>query len=229
MAQNFLSLVPRQKWFYEQRNVRVGDVVLVQYEGKCRPATYRLAVVIDVEVDADGLVRTVSVEYSLLSELPFSERLTYKGITKKRLKVPVQRLVLVLSVEESFDDSLPGGMAPDEVVEQGHKQVNAGRYDVEWDDDLKKYVCCGDRATVVEDLGGQHGVTVAAGEHGQAEGQHELPGGGPAGVDQVVDQVPAEGVAGTRSDRSVMKAELKSCFELKKKVICKDFTVLVRY
>ena len=65
------ALLPRQKWFHEQRNVRVGDVVLVQYEGKCRPATYRLAVVIDVEVDADGLVRTVSVEYSLLSELPF--------------------------------------------------------------------------------------------------------------------------------------------------------------
>ena len=69
MSQNFTSLVPRQKWFYEKRNMKVGDVVLIQYVGKCRPATYRLGVVIEVEVDADGLVRTVTVEYSLLSEL----------------------------------------------------------------------------------------------------------------------------------------------------------------
>ena len=39
MAQNFTSLVPRQKWFLEKRNMRVGDVVLTQYEGKCKPAT----------------------------------------------------------------------------------------------------------------------------------------------------------------------------------------------
>ena len=64
MAQNFTSLVPRQKWFYERRNMQIGDVVLIQYEGKCKPATYRLGIVIGVEVDADGLVRTVLVEYS---------------------------------------------------------------------------------------------------------------------------------------------------------------------
>ena len=35
---------------------------LLQYESKCRPATYRLAVVVEVEVDDDELVRTVCVE-----------------------------------------------------------------------------------------------------------------------------------------------------------------------
>ena len=105
------------------------------------------------------------------------------------------------------------------MVEHGHKEVNAGRYDVVWDDVLKKYVCCGDRATVVEELGGQHGVTVAAGDHGQVEGQHGLPDGGAAGVDQGGDQVLAEGVTGKRD----MEADLRSCFELKKKVVCKDF------
>ena len=86
MSQNFTSLVPRKKWFYERRNMQVGDVVLIQYTGKCKPATYRLGVVIEVEVDDDGLVRTVSVEYSLLSELSENDRLLYKGITKKRLR-----------------------------------------------------------------------------------------------------------------------------------------------
>ena len=64
MAQNFSSLVPRQKWVFERRNMTIGDVVLIQYTGKCRPATYRLGVVVDVEVDGDGRVRTVSVDFS---------------------------------------------------------------------------------------------------------------------------------------------------------------------
>ena len=37
---------------------------------------------------------------------------------------------------------------------------------------------------------------------------------------QVGNQALAEGVTGTRS---VMKAELRSCFELKNKVVCTDF------
>ena len=93
MSQNFSSLVPRQKWFFEKRNLRVGDVVLIQYEGKCTPGTYRLGVVCEIEVSPDGLVRTVTVDYSLLADLPDDERHLYKGITKKRIRVPVQRLV----------------------------------------------------------------------------------------------------------------------------------------
>ena len=109
---------------------------------------------------------------------------------------------------------------PDEVGEHAHNKVNSISYDVVWDEVGKKYVGCGDRVTVVEDLGGQHGVAVAAGEHEQEEGQHGLPDGGAADVGRVVDQVLAEGVTGTRS---VMKAELRSCFEFKKKVVCTDF------
>ena len=68
-TQNFSSMVPRQKWFYQQRNLRVGDVVLIHYEGKSKPGSYRLGVVVDIEEDADGCVRTVTVEYSILSLL----------------------------------------------------------------------------------------------------------------------------------------------------------------
>ena len=147
MAQNFSSLVPRQKWFYEQRNMVVGDVVLLQYEGKCRPATYRLAVVVDVEVAGDGLVRTVTVEYSLLAELPPSERHLYKGVTKKRVRVSVQRLVLILPVEEWDQDLQPGGMAsgvlapPNEVSGHGVEvRHGSGFYDMVWDSERKVYI-----------------------------------------------------------------------------------------
>ena len=105
--QNFSSLIPRQKWFEERRNMAVNDVVLISYEGKCKPGSFRLGVIRQVTVDPDGLVRTVEVEYSLLGDVPVSERYKYEGITKKKITVPVQRLVLILSAEEQND--LPGG------------------------------------------------------------------------------------------------------------------------
>ena len=109
MSPNFSSLVPRQKWFFTRRNMKVGDVVLIQYEDKSKPGTFRLGVIIAVEEDRDGLVRTVTVQYSLLADLPVQDRLLYRGV-KKKLRVPVQRLVLILPVEErnlsSKDDQL---------------------------------------------------------------------------------------------------------------------------
>ena len=100
MAQNFTSLVPRQKWFYKQRNMMQGDVVLIMYEGKSKPGSYRLGVVTEVEVDSDGCVRNVTVQYSLLSELPYEDRMQYRGVTKKKIRACVQRLILILPVEE---------------------------------------------------------------------------------------------------------------------------------
>ena len=38
--------------------------------------------------------------YSLLAELRPADRLKYKGVTRKQLRFPVQRLVLILPVEE---------------------------------------------------------------------------------------------------------------------------------
>ena len=83
--------------------MKEGDVVLVQYSSKSRSGEYRLARVIAVETDEDGLVRTCTVKYSLLQHLPAKERLAYKGITNKYLRLAVQRLVLILPVEEQVD------------------------------------------------------------------------------------------------------------------------------
>ena len=100
--QNFSSLVPTQRWQMERRNMRVGDIVLIQYENRSAPGTYRLARVVKVEVDkVDGLVHTCVVMYSLLADLKLADRVKYKGITRKELRVPVQRLVLILPVEEA--------------------------------------------------------------------------------------------------------------------------------
>ena len=81
----------------------VGDVVLIHYVGKSKPGNYRMGGVVEAEEDSDGCVRTVIVEYSLISELSEEERKLYKGVTKKRIEAPVQRLVLILPVEEQTD------------------------------------------------------------------------------------------------------------------------------
>ena len=76
-----------------------GDVVLIQYASKTPPGTYRLGKIWSVEVDKDKLVRTCAVQYHLCNG-----NVSKKG-TPKEIRVPVQRLVLILPVEEQVDSS----------------------------------------------------------------------------------------------------------------------------
>ena len=93
------SLIPTQKWIQVKRNVCPGDVVLIEYKAKSFPGTYRLGRIKDVEVDSDGLVRTCNVLYKLIKSSVNKEDVR-AGVTTKELRVPVQRLVLILPVEE---------------------------------------------------------------------------------------------------------------------------------
>ena len=83
--------------------MRKGDVVLIQYKNKSKSGEYKLGRIIKTEVDADGLVRTCIVRYSLIQHLTKKEKLIYKGVTKKYIRVAIQRLVLILPVEEQID------------------------------------------------------------------------------------------------------------------------------
>ena len=53
-------------------------------------------------MNEDGLVRTCTVQYRLFrADLPVEDlRIYFKGLTFKSLRVPVQRLVIILPVEE---------------------------------------------------------------------------------------------------------------------------------
>ena len=112
---HFPSLVPTTRWQEEQRNLCVGDVVLIKYETKSKPGKYCLGIVLEVEEDQDQLVRTVTVVYSLIQEVESSKIRTLKGVTKKKIRVPVQRFVLILPVEEqppgSGAEDLPGNQS----------------------------------------------------------------------------------------------------------------------
>ena len=83
------TLLPYTKWKKEQTNLRVGDVVLMEYKGNVKD-DYRRAVVTEVFPDPKGLVRTVTVRYrqKVKSEPPDK---IWKNQNIKE-KVAVQRL-----------------------------------------------------------------------------------------------------------------------------------------
>ena len=100
-VQYFASLIPTQKWLKAGRNMCVGDIVLIEYKNKSFPGSYRLGRVKDVVVDqTDGLVRTCTVNYKLVKPSSKNLRDIFKDITNKEVSLPVQRLILILPVEE---------------------------------------------------------------------------------------------------------------------------------
>ena len=81
--------------------MRPGDVVLIEYKSKSLPGTYRLGRVREVELDqSDKLVRTCTVVYKLVKPITNANRNIIKDVVSKEVRVPVQRLVLILPVEE---------------------------------------------------------------------------------------------------------------------------------
>ena len=78
--------------------------MLVSYTDKSKTGTFRLGRVDKIEVDEDGLVRTCVVQYRLVrSDLPKEDMMIYfKGLKCKSIRVPVQRLVMILPIEEQL-------------------------------------------------------------------------------------------------------------------------------
>ena len=99
-VQCFDSLVPTRKWMEAGRNMAVGDIVLIQYSSKSAPGTYRLGRVVATEYDSDGLVRTVTAKYNLVKPVDERNRITVRDVLRKEIRVPVQRLVLIMPIEE---------------------------------------------------------------------------------------------------------------------------------
>ena len=80
--------------------MKLGDVVLIENSSKTAPGTYRMGIVSQVEVDGDGLVRTCTVKYKLVKPITPNNKETVEDVVSKEVRVPVQRLVLILPVEE---------------------------------------------------------------------------------------------------------------------------------
>ena len=98
----FPSLVVRQKWHVEKRNVLVGDIVLLQDSNAVR-GHWKLARVSQAHPSSDGKVRSVEVEYKNCENLKkFDLPTSFVKVTR-----PIQKIVLLLPVDE--ETSLIGG------------------------------------------------------------------------------------------------------------------------
>ena len=100
MWSSFVSpgLVVRQKWHNKSRNLCKGDLVMICEDSKVK-AKYKLGVVDDVKVSQDGIVRLATVRYCNIRKNNKNEDI----VTNVFVKRSVQRLALILPVEESTD------------------------------------------------------------------------------------------------------------------------------
>ena len=90
------SLVSRQKWHKTSRNIQIGDLVMIADSGKIK-GKYKLGIIVATTVSDDGLVRSGTVQY-------FVRRGVAETWTTEQVTRSVQRLILILSVEEQTDE-----------------------------------------------------------------------------------------------------------------------------
>ena len=98
-------LIPTTKWRHKERNVKVGDIVMVKFSGKVPPAEFRMGVVLEVKPDHKGLVRT-----AIVGMRPRDRReatLPYKSKDLWRFEASVQRLNVFLPVEDQEEALQP--------------------------------------------------------------------------------------------------------------------------
>ena len=97
----FIMFTPRHKWRVDRRNVREGDVVLLLGEGKLAGKSYRLARVVAVKPDEDNVVRTATISLR-------DRRRRGQAVTTREIAMAVQRLAVLLPVEEQWQGELVG-------------------------------------------------------------------------------------------------------------------------
>ena len=94
----FESLFIRSKWKTQQRNVKVGNLVLMRNQGKVVTGEYRRGKVVEVLPSKDGLVRNIIVQRYIHDKRRQVD--IYKGKGQSLVKMAVQSLVILLPVEE---------------------------------------------------------------------------------------------------------------------------------
>ena len=92
----------RRSWRQVERSVQVGDVCLLKSSCKFAAPTYRMCRVVEEKQDEHGIVRTVTVE--LRGKHKDSGDPDYKNRRVKAIEVGIQRLAVILPVEEQVQE-----------------------------------------------------------------------------------------------------------------------------
>jgi hypothetical protein len=88
------TLLVRQKWHTEKRNLQVGDVVFVQDSNNIR-GQWKLAQIVEATPGMDGKVRDVKIRYKNIVA-----GLHYRGCQDSIISRYVRCLVIILPIEE---------------------------------------------------------------------------------------------------------------------------------
>ena len=91
------SLTYQSKWYSKQRDLQIGDVVLITDSNSLK-GTYNLALVCETHPGKDGKIRTVTLSYKNYKVGESSK--VYKGAKDVKVRRSVQRLVLISPIEE---------------------------------------------------------------------------------------------------------------------------------
>jgi hypothetical protein len=97
MSQVFVGRMLSHKWTKKERDVAVGDVVLLA-EAENDDPTYRIGVVDSIKPGEDGHVRTVSTKYTNPGKTP-EERSPPKFTTR-----PIHKVAVIVPVGYVFED-----------------------------------------------------------------------------------------------------------------------------
>ena len=110
------TLVPCKRWKDIKKNINVGDVVMMKYEGSIKN-DYRLARVKETFPDHKGLVRTVKVMYRRRDKREPSD--------KYWRKLPVEEIVSIqrLALLQVASEPLPSGGAEDQLPGDAHDRL----------------------------------------------------------------------------------------------------------
>ena len=93
------TLIPCKKWKQRQKNLRVGDIVMLSYKGNLVD-DYRLARVTQTFPDNQGLVRSVMIKFR--KKMKGESGSQYRSRPLVTEKVGVQRLSLLHAVDEEL-------------------------------------------------------------------------------------------------------------------------------
>ena len=94
MRYYFPTLVIQQKWHCDRRNLKIGDIVLVQ-DSNAIKGSWKLAEVCEVLPSSDGKIRDVQIRYKIQGEEG-----DYEGQQDMKVYRSVHKLVLILPLEE---------------------------------------------------------------------------------------------------------------------------------
>ena len=101
LAMAIPMLAPRRKWRVEVRALKVGDVVVLVCRSALGPGSYRLGRIGEVHPDVHGVVRTLTVEVRNRRRAR-GEGLAVCKAGVEKIQVPVQRVAVILPVEETW-------------------------------------------------------------------------------------------------------------------------------